>query len=431
VNLGFVLNVIEDPIERADVLAEAWSLATRLLVVSVMIRGSGTREGAPFQDGIITSRQTFQRYFGQQEFQQYLEEGLHCSAIPIALGVFYVFRNPEEHQSFLQRRSRRTIAWEPFSGPPEEARRSKSERKPRVSERPVRVDRYEEHRDLLESFWSTVATLGRIPEAFEFARHGAIREHFGSCAKALRLLLRNGRAEVYESIRSARRGDLVVYLACANLRNKVPFSQLPATVQVDIREMFGTYARGLDEGLRMLFTAGDSTNVVLACDDANVGWQDSGALYCHSRLVAELPPLLRVYVGCAELLYGDARQADIVKIHKTSGKISFFSYGDFDRALLPELVLRTKVNLRTQCVDVYDHLGQGQLLYFKERFLTHDDPQYCALSSLGEELRRLGISDTEMIGPTMIELAAILTSARRDDLVTLLRRHTNSEHPDD
>jgi hypothetical protein len=35
-----------------------------------------------------------------------------------------------------------------------------------------------------------------------------------------------------------------------------------------------------------------------------------------------------------------------------------------------------------------------------------------------------------MIGPTMIELAAILTSARWDDLVTLLR-HTNTEHPDD
>src|SRR5690606_25110914 len=45
VNLGFVLNVIEDPAERAVALHAAWSLARRVLLVSVMIVGAVPVEG--------------------------------------------------------------------------------------------------------------------------------------------------------------------------------------------------------------------------------------------------------------------------------------------------------------------------------------------------------------------------------------------------
>ena len=54
VNLGFILNVIEDPAERVETLHAAWSYAEELLVVSTMIRGqesySVVRE---FGDGVI------------------------------------------------------------------------------------------------------------------------------------------------------------------------------------------------------------------------------------------------------------------------------------------------------------------------------------------------------------------------------------------
>ena len=62
VNLGYVLNVIEDPAERLSTLAHAWALAKRLLVVSAMVRGdSETRNSVGFQDGVLTSRNTFQK----------------------------------------------------------------------------------------------------------------------------------------------------------------------------------------------------------------------------------------------------------------------------------------------------------------------------------------------------------------------------------
>ena len=52
VNLGFVLNVIERPAERVEVIREAYSLATDVLVVSVRLIHELPKEGLqPFKDG--------------------------------------------------------------------------------------------------------------------------------------------------------------------------------------------------------------------------------------------------------------------------------------------------------------------------------------------------------------------------------------------
>ena len=68
-------------------------------------------EAVAFRNGVLTRRNTFQNYFSQKELQHYLEDALERSAVPAALGVFYVFRDPADHQGFLQSRSRRTVDW--------------------------------------------------------------------------------------------------------------------------------------------------------------------------------------------------------------------------------------------------------------------------------------------------------------------------------
>lgn len=76
VNLGYILNVIENLEERTETLIKAFDLAGDLLVVSVMIRdnvplGENEKECC---DGIVTSWNTFQRYFKQGEFRDYLDK---------------------------------------------------------------------------------------------------------------------------------------------------------------------------------------------------------------------------------------------------------------------------------------------------------------------------------------------------------------------
>jgi SAM-dependent methyltransferase len=67
VNLGFVLNVIEDPYERAETLIAAYGFARRALSVAVMPLGKYTFDGLkPYGDGYVTARGTFQKYFAQQ-----------------------------------------------------------------------------------------------------------------------------------------------------------------------------------------------------------------------------------------------------------------------------------------------------------------------------------------------------------------------------
>jgi hypothetical protein len=101
VNLGFVLNVIEDPAERVEVLSSAWALARRLLVVAT----SNPRQEAYsnfqcFGDGVLTSRNTFQKYFEPAEIQSLIEDAIGCEAVPVAMGIYFVFRNVSEATGF-------------------------------------------------------------------------------------------------------------------------------------------------------------------------------------------------------------------------------------------------------------------------------------------------------------------------------------------
>ena len=94
VNLGFVLNVIEDKQERIDVLKDAYELTEQCLSVAVMLHSQNdTAATIPFNDGQITTRQTFQKYYSQTELESLLINALGVSPIAAAPGVFFVFKN--------------------------------------------------------------------------------------------------------------------------------------------------------------------------------------------------------------------------------------------------------------------------------------------------------------------------------------------------
>jgi hypothetical protein len=64
--------------------------------------------------------------------------------------------------------------------------------------------------------------------------------------------------------------------------------------------------------------------------EKGVGFYDNEkALHVISDNVELLPPMLRVYVGCGAMLYGDISRADMIKVHVHSGKLSILRYDDF------------------------------------------------------------------------------------------------------
>ena len=378
-----MLNVIEDAAERLETLCDAFRIAKRLLVVSALIRETvNTTISGRFRDGVLTRRNTFQKFYEQRELQQYIEDALETTAVPVALGIFYVFREPGELQDFLANRTRRPIDWSQISA------RLGVERHPST-----RVDHYAKHKEILDSFWATMLRFGRPPRAEEFPRDMEMRQTFGSPRKAERLFLARGGVELLDKARQSRRNGLLVYLALSNLRKPTPFRQLSLSLQCDMHNFFGDYQRALTCGRDLLFSAGDSEQIQKACQSTILGWQDARALYIHRSLLEKLPPVLQVYVGCAELLGGDANEVDLIKLHKTSGKVTFLIYRDFQSDLLPKLHQRIKINLRTLSVQVFDHSNSGQVLFFKDKFLLPEDPFAKQVIPISAKLRKLGVTE--------------------------------------
>ncbi len=384
VNFGFVLNVIEDPAERIEALTKAFEIAGKLLVVAGLVKHTVDVSSAErLQDGVRTKINTFQKFFEQGELQQYIEDVLGYTAIPVAVGVFYVFRDQVAQQDFLQSRARRTIDWTAVNARLASVTRASMKTKQELF--------YQEHQRLLDAYWKKLIECGRRPLSTELGEWPALRHAIGTAGQVERFLFQRYGNSEYEDARRTRKEDLLVYVAKANLKKKVPFSHLSISIREDVKVFFGKYSIALEAGLELLYAAGDVDELQLACEEVDLGWQDEQALYVHRDLLDQLPPILRAYVGCAEVLFGDSSQADLIKLHKASGKVTFMVYNDFFGRPLPELEVRIKVNLRTGWTQVFDHRGQGQLLYYKERFISEQHPGRKKMERLSRRIFDFGI----------------------------------------
>jgi DNA phosphorothioation-associated putative methyltransferase len=422
VNLGYVLNVIEDPAERVDTLCSAFRLAKKILIVAALINRTVDESVAlQYGDGVITKRNTFQKYFDQSELQQLIEDALETTATPVALGIFYIFRDPADQQDFLSARTKRRIDWSRLSG-------RLGLGAPRERGRQLQTALYARNKDLLDAFARVTIELGRVPDVGEFEREAELREIIGTPKAAHRLLVGQFGTKMFDLAQEQRRGDLNVYLALANLSKTVPFWQLSERLRRDIKSFFRDYKNGLQSGREVLFAAGDSGEIELACEGVKIGLQDEQALFVHRSLLESLPPLLRVYVGCALMRYGDMAEADVIKIHKASGKVTFLLYDDFEAKPLPELRQRTKVNLRTLFVQVFDYpeSPQAQLLFFKERYVAPDHPGAEQMRKFSAKLRKLGIAETLGFGPTKDEFLALAESKGLNANLNRTKRHASA-----
>lgn len=87
-----------------------------------------------------------------------------------------------------------------------------------------------------------------------------------------------------------------------------------------------------------------------------VGEMNTGHSYIfHKKYLGDMPPELRVFVGCATQLYGDLDAIDLIKAHMTSGKVTLLRYDDWEKEE-PLLLERIKIKLREQDVDFFTKL---------------------------------------------------------------------------
>ena len=381
VNLGYVINVIEDPDERAATLRKAWSLCRQLLVVSAQVKMSGRGKlTVEFGDGVLTGRGTFQKFFDQAELKSYIETVLETDAIPAEIGIFYLFKDDTRRQQYLANCfRRREIA----------PRRRTSEL------------RFEENRELLDPFMAVVTSLGRLPDVEEWPQAQVVVERFGSLKRAFAFVQRFTASEEWELIARRRREDILVYLALARFRKRPSISALPAPLQRDMRAFFGSYGKACAEADDLLFKAGDVTVIDEACGRSRVGKLLPDDLYVHRTALDALEPILRIYEGCGRAYLGEVEEANLIKIHRRSGKLSYLVYPDFDTDPHPALVRCFRLNLRTRQLDCYDYAETANppILHRKETFICPEHPLYNKFSRLTQQEEKYGLlADTVRIG---------------------------------
>ena len=415
VNLGFVLNVIENPSERAHALHRAYELTGKLLAVAVLVGSRSDHASARSHgDGVLTSRDTFQKYFGQEELRAYLESTLGREPIAVGRGLFFVFRTDEDEQGFLAQRQRQRYAglhpaWRNLRVP-----RPLSVGYPRRlpgskigTGRGLSKARWEGAQELLDEFWTAVLDLGRLPAEDEFNRLAAVAALAKPATVLGRLIGERGESEL-EQAQAARTDDLLVYLALNLFERRRSFSAHAPRTQRDIRALLGSYKRAQAEARDLLFSIGKPDVILEACKtaaEAGIGHLDAEhSLTLHSSLVPELPAVLRVYVGCAARLHGEVEEADLVKVHITSGKVSVMTYDDFETSPLPLMRERVKIRMRRQDIVFFDYADRESrpVLYFKARYLPESFPGYAGQVEFDRRMQGLhdaGEIDLSGYGP--------------------------------
>jgi DNA phosphorothioation-associated putative methyltransferase len=375
VNLGYIINVIEDPAERREALLKAWELTRKVLLVAaqVLIQDS-SRGQVAYGDGVITSRNTFQKYYEQEELKLYIDQVLGVDAIPVALGIYFIFRDEVQAESFRASRFRsRTTT-------------------PRVRSR---IKRYEDYAELLAPLMAFVTERGRLPVKGELLQESEITAEFGTLRRAFHVILQATDPEEWEAIAQKRRQDILAYLALSKFSHRPKLGNLAADVQEDIKSLFGTYKQACFDADDMLFSLGDPEVIVECCKNSKVGKKLPNSLWVHVSAMDALDPLLRLYEGCASRTIGRLEEATVIKFHIKTPKISYLFYPDFDIDPHPALHTSMQIDLRDLRVTYRDYETDDDppILHQKDALVTPDYPHYEKFAKLSQQEQDWGLLD--------------------------------------
>ncbi len=373
VNLGFVLNVIEDPEERRQALCQAWELTRKVLIVAAQVLiNAPSKAQLAYGDGIVTSRNTFQKYYEQEELKKYIDEALNVDAVPVALGVYFVFRDEAEKEGFKAIRF--------FS---------------RTSTPRVRIPtkRFEDYKQKLEPLMDFFTKRGRLPVKGELDSEQELLGEFGNFRRAFAVVLQATDEAEWDAIAYRRSLDIQVYLALTHFDQRPAWQKLSPEMRHDIKAFFGSYEEACQVADAKLFSLGKPRVVQTACEKSKIGKQTRSALYVHVCALGELDPLLRIYEGCASRTIGRVDGATLIKFCTDEPRISYLFYPEFDTDPHPALKASITIDLKTLYITHrdYEQRANPPILHRKETFVTTNYPLYEEFAQLTQQEQELGL----------------------------------------
>ncbi len=377
VNLGYVINVIEDIVERREALIKAWELTQKVLIVSAQVLVDDRRRGLiAYGDGIVTNRNTFQKYYEQEELKLYIDRVLEVDSIPAGLGIYVVFRHEAEAESF-----RASRLYSSLSTPIIQAK----------------VRNFEDYRELLTPLMDFYTKRGRLPVKGELAAEAEIKAEFRSYQRAFKLVLQATDKQEWQAIAEQRRQDLLVYLALGKFSGRPTIRKLAPEIKADVKALFGSYKQACTIADLLLLHVGDMNKIAKLCQESQIGKQLKGALAVHISALEKLPPLLRLYEGCASRNFYRLENANIVKLYYSKPKITYLVYPEFDTLAHPPLQATMEVDLHNLSVTYHDISDETNplILHQKDALVAPDYPSYKQFVRLTKKEQKTGLLDNK------------------------------------
>ncbi len=377
VNLGYVLNVIENLEERAATLKRAFDLAQRVLIVSVRV-DQALDNAFEFSDGVLTKVGSFQKLFSQDEFRDYLRTVLGRRPHMASLGIAYVFRDDQAEADYLAQVS----LYRPSS-----------------FRETVRAEFSKDR--TAQKYMALARVLGRTPLKTEFKASPRLIKRYGSLSRVERIAKSLLDSDTLASAQEERRVNILMFLAMLRLQalTPPPIRSLSNEVQADVKMLWPNYKAAIQAGTDFLFELGKPGQIAEECKRAKTGKKLPDALYIHRSAESQLSPLLQLMVLTARQIVGEITY-DLIKIATDGKKLSFLAYKDFDDSPHPELAYSLKVFLPKASYGLrnYTESLNPPILHRKETFLDPLHPRYAEYAQLTSQEEELGLLSRIDIG---------------------------------
>ena len=377
VNLGYIINVIEDIAERRQALIKAWELTREVLIVSAQVLVDDRRRGlVAYGDGVVTNRNTFQKYYEQEELKLYIDQVLEVESIPAGLGIYVVFRHEAQAESF-----RASRIYSRLSTPSIQAQ----------------VKNFNDYRELLTPLMDFYTKRGRLPVKGELATEAAIKSEFRSYQRAFKIILQATDCAEWDAIVEKRRQDLLVYLALGKFSGRPTIRKLAPETKADVKALFGSYKQACTIADLLLINVGDLKKIANLCKASEIGKQLNGAIAVHISAIEKLPPLLRLYEGCASRNFYRLENANIIKLYYNKPKITYLVYPEFDTQAHPALQATMEVDLHNLSVTYHDISDETNplILHQKDTLVAPDYPSYQKFVRLTKKEQKSGLLENK------------------------------------
>lgn len=364
--LTYVLNVIEDREERRQALKRAWELAGRLLVVTTRLTWERSKiRGAEYEDGILTSRRTFQHLFSPAELRAYVENTTGVRCVSAAPGVVYAYKHDEARLRYLARKIVPHAEWLASDD---------------TGSAIAAVVDYTEQR-------------GRLPRLEEMPEEMAKLLSHLQPSELQRIVRKSADPEKVSE--GAKRSTLstLLFLAVELFNGRGPYSSLPLSLQLDVRAFFASYKEACKRADRLLLKLRDDSYIRGAMQASHVGKLTPTALYVHRRAVHQMPTVLRLYEHCASVAAGRPASWTVLKLRHQGRAVSWLDYPEFDSDPHPKLCSSYMVDLTTLKTSFKSYEGSANrpLLHRKHEFLAADDPDVPKYRRLTQAEARAGL----------------------------------------